>query len=74
MARVGHGNRALHIPLQETVSLVQLQVTRSFGEAAGHRFVELFLTHLHHLLDIAHLQVEQTQEGDAHDYTQYPNR
>ena len=36
--------------------------------ATCHGFVELLLAHLYHFLDIAYLQVKQTEEGNAHYY------
>ena len=65
---VGQCDGALCIFLQETIGLVQLQVTCGFCQAACNGFVELLLAHLYHFLDIAYLQVKQTEEGNAHYY------
>ena len=51
---------------QPAVDLRRLHIFWSSHQGTLHRFIELLVTHLHHFLNIADLQIQQTDEGKAH--------
>ena len=63
-----------HILLQIPFGFHQFQIMYGLRKAPSYIFFKLLLTHLDHLFDIAHLQIEEAQKREAHYNTQYPNR
>ena len=52
-----------------THNLCGLCLFRSSHQRTLHRFIKLSVTHLHHFLNIAYLQIQQTKEGKPHNNT-----
>ena len=66
--------RFVHVFLQIPQCLVEFQIAWCLIQRSVHRLIELFLLHVHHLLDVSQLKVEQRHEGKSHDCSYCPNR